>query len=83
LLLPLRASAMTGANSQNGTIHSRTRSTPTRRRNGDGPPDTESSVVDDPSLIYVPDSIVWDLDWSSHSTVVELPACYKHTATSG
>jgi hypothetical protein len=51
LLSPLRESAMRGANAQNGTIHRRMRNTPTRRRNGDGPADLVSSVVDDPSLM--------------------------------
>jgi len=49
LLSPLRECAMRGANAQNGTIHKRMRNTPTRRRNGDGPADFVSSVVDDPS----------------------------------
>ena len=49
LLSPLRESAMRGANAQNGTIHSRMRNTPTRRRDRDGPADFVSSVVDDPS----------------------------------
>src|SRR5207342_1141319 len=48
LLSPLRECAMGSANSQNGTIHRRTRNTPTRRRNGDRPADFASSV-DDPS----------------------------------
>ena len=51
LLSPLRESAMRGANAQNGTIHRRMRNTPTRRRNGDGPADLVSSVVDDQSLM--------------------------------
>jgi hypothetical protein len=38
-----------GRQSQNGTIHKRMRNTPTRRRNGDGPADFVSSVIDDPS----------------------------------
>jgi hypothetical protein len=42
---------MRGANAQNGTIHRKMRNTPTRRRNGDGPADFVSSVVDDPSRI--------------------------------
>ena len=49
LLSPLRECAMGSANSQNGTIHKRMRNTPTRRRNGDGPADFASSVLDDPS----------------------------------
>ena len=49
LLPPLRESAIRGANAQNGTIHRRMRNTPTRRRNGDGPADFASSVLDDPS----------------------------------
>src|SRR4029450_7685555 len=51
LLSPLREFAMGSANSQNGTIHRRMRNTPTRRRNGDGPADFESSLVDDPLRI--------------------------------
>jgi hypothetical protein len=48
LLRPLRECAMGSANIQNGTIHSRIRNTPTRRRNGDRPAAFASSV-DDPS----------------------------------
>jgi len=49
LLTPLRESAMSGANAQNGTIHKRMRNTPTRSRNRDGPADFVLSVVDDSS----------------------------------
>jgi hypothetical protein len=56
LLSPLRESAMRGANAQNGTIHSRMRNTPTRRRNGDMPADFAASV-DDPSPMQIPGSI--------------------------
>ena len=49
LLSPLRESAIRGANAQNGTIHSMMRTTPTRKRNGDGPADFVSSVADDAS----------------------------------
>jgi hypothetical protein len=74
LLSPLREFAMKGANAQNGTIHKRMSSTPTRRRNGDGPADFVSLVVDDPSLMSISDSVKWA--WAlvlSHSTVVALP----------
>src|SRR6186997_1983998 len=57
LLSPLRECAMRGAKAQNGTIHKRMRNTPTRRRNGDGPADFVSSVVDDRSRIWILDSI--------------------------
>jgi hypothetical protein len=56
LLSPLRESAMRGAKAQNGTIHSRMRNTPIRRRNGDMPADFASSV-DDPSPMQIPGSI--------------------------
>ena len=84
LLSPLRESATKGANAQNGTIHKRMRNTPTRRRNGDGPADFVSRVVDDPSLMSIPTPLSWL--WAlvlSHSTVVPLPSCQELTTTCG
>ena len=57
LLSPLREPAMRGANAQNGAHHRMMRNTPIRRRNGDRPADFESSVVDDPSRMSIPDSV--------------------------
>jgi hypothetical protein len=72
LLSPLRECAMRGANAQNGTIHRRMRNTPTRRRNGDGPADFVSPVADDPSRIWILDTIHMDPGLLlSHSTMVE------------
>lgn len=80
LLSPLRESAMRGANAQNGTIHSRMRNTPTRRRNGDMPADFASSV-DDPSPMQIPGSIKGPRLVLLHSTVVAPLNCQEHTTT--
>jgi hypothetical protein len=58
------------------------RTTPTRRRNGDGPADFVSSVVDDPSLISIPDSIKWALGSRALALhgggAAVLPRAYDH-----
>jgi hypothetical protein len=46
LLSPLRECAICGASAQNGINHKIMSATPTRRRDGDGPTDSASWVVD-------------------------------------
>jgi hypothetical protein len=77
LLSPLRESAMRGANAQNGTIHRRMRNTPIRRRNGDMPADSASSI-DDPSPMQIPGSIKGAPgSCSRKSAVVAPPNCQR------
>src|SRR5687768_10766609 len=58
LLNPPRECVMRGASAQNGNNHRRMSDTPTRRRNGDGPADSVSSVVEAPGRMMIPDSFV-------------------------
>jgi hypothetical protein len=56
LLSPLSACAISGPSAQNGINHKITSTTPNRRRNGDGPPDSASLVGDAPDWWLILDS---------------------------
>jgi hypothetical protein len=78
LLSPLRECAIAGANAQNGTNHTRMKSTPTRRRNGDIAADLASSLVDLPSGMFIPTLLGALGSYSPEATVLKptMPRAY-------